>query len=181
MLGDNTPGIVSQPKRSGRASDVYDKKWYENNKRKKSKYYQQNKPRILEKQYTRIKNNKEENDRRRDQDYQKHRERRVAAVRKYRKSHREEYQLVIKKWRLKHYFGLSIEDFTAMVKKQNGRCAICGMPPGNKGLCVDHDHASGENRGLLCQTCNTGIGLLKEDPKIMKNAIAYLKGEMEWE
>lgn len=50
-------------------------------------------------------------------------------------------------------------------------CQICGSADK---LCWDHDHNTGEFRGTLCGTCNTGIGMFKDDPELLKNAIAYL-------
>lgn len=60
---------------------------------------------------------------------------------------------------------------------QQGKCAICGGDPKfpNRRLCVDHDHATGHFRGLLCGHCNTAIGLMKDSPEIMRKAIAYLE------
>jgi hypothetical protein len=48
-------------------------------------------------------------------------------------------------------------DYDRMFKRQGGRCAGCGGRPRTKRLAVDHDHKSGKNRGLLCQTCNFDI------------------------
>jgi hypothetical protein len=47
----------------------------------------------------------------------------------------------------------------------------------NRTLAVDHCHESGKIRGLLCLTCNVGLGMFKEDVDIMKNAIEYLKND----
>jgi hypothetical protein len=74
------------------------------------------------------------------------------------------------KWRLKSY-GFTLEDYNAMFEKQNGRCAICGR---DVPLHIDHDHVTGEFRGLLCFNCNTGIGSLKEDPQLLNRAAQYL-------
>jgi hypothetical protein len=64
---------------------------------------------------------------------------------------------------------------------QKGCCAICGVHQNErsdgKDLAVDHDHETGEVRGLLCTNCNTGIGQLQEDPEVLLKAIEYLKGE----
>ena len=54
-----------------------------------------------------------------------------------------------------------------------GRCEICGDQ--HEVLCVDHNHATGKIRGLLCTQCNLAISHLKESPKIMQNAIAYIE------
>ena len=56
---------------------------------------------------------------------------------------------------------------------QNGKCAVCGEHFGDK-LVLDHDHKTGEWRGLLCNNCNTAIGLLHENPHKMMKAINYL-------
>lgn len=83
--------------------------------------------------------------------------------------------------RLKYFFGLTMEEYDAMLEAQGGVCAVCGRPErhiGNHGkvknLAVDHDHESGRVRGLLCQDCNRGIGMLGDDPDRLRAAIAYL-------
>ena len=74
-------------------------------------------------------------------------------------------------------YGLTPEQFYEMHKKQNGKCAICNQEPKTKrGLHVDHCHTSNRVRGLLCHGCNTGIGAMKENVSIMRNAISYLGG-----
>lgn len=80
--------------------------------------------------------------------------------------------------------GISEADYLDILADQGGGCAICGAKPqkGPFSLCVDHDHACcpGEFgcescvRGLLCLTCNSAIGLLKEDPRLFITAIQYL-------
>lgn len=59
-----------------------------------------------------------------------------------------------------------------MVINQNNKCLICCKV---KKLVVDHDHNTGLVRGLLCDTCNRGIGYLKEEVEILRNAIKYLE------
>lgn len=53
-------------------------------------------------------------------------------------------------------------------------CAICGEHPERKRLARDHDHATGLRRELLCQRCNTALGLLRDNPKLLRKAAAYL-------
>lgn len=55
-------------------------------------------------------------------------------------------------------------------------CAICGLAESasSKRLASDHDHSNGKDRGFLCGTCNTGLGLFKDDPSLLKKAIGYL-------
>lgn len=67
-----------------------------------------------------------------------------------------------------------------MMIQQEGRCAICGThEPSKTGrkrrMSVDHDHTTDKIRGLLCDTCNRGIGLLKDSPNVLRAATAYLE------
>ena len=71
-------------------------------------------------------------------------------------------------------YGLTLEDYDAIVSEQNGVCAICSRKPkGN--LHIDHDHKTNEIRGLLCGKCNRAIGLLNDDISLFTKAINYLK------
>ena len=82
-------------------------------------------------------------------------------------------------------YGLTIEDYQAMRDTQQGACAICRRDEPGKGdrpgkhtkefwLHVDHNHDTGEIRGLLCGACNRGIGLLNDDPALLLRAATYL-------
>ena len=72
-------------------------------------------------------------------------------------------------------FGIALAAYELMLAEQGGVCAICQQPPKKQALSVDHDHTTGRIRGLLCQSCNTGIGLLQDDPSILRVAITYLE------
>ncbi len=78
-------------------------------------------------------------------------------------------------------FGLSEAGYRSLSMKQNNVCAICNKPEtakihGNvKSLAVDHCHSTGRIRGLLCSKCNTAMGLLEDDPSIIRKMIAYLE------
>lgn len=79
--------------------------------------------------------------------------------------------------------GLSDEQYQAMVTAQNGLCALCGGPPGQRQLHVDHDHACCPGRdscgkclrGLLCGRCNPLLGYAHDDIAILHAAITYLE------
>ena len=74
-------------------------------------------------------------------------------------------------------YGITLEDYAAMLKKQDGKCAICGARTpgsGKKMWSIDHDHATGEVRGLLCGTCNTGLGMFKDSADNLRAAANYL-------
>jgi hypothetical protein len=70
-------------------------------------------------------------------------------------------------------YGLSLDDYHAILARQGNACAICRKP--NARLCIDHCHASGTVRGLLCSKCNTGLGCYNDDPGLMEAATAYFK------
>lgn len=76
--------------------------------------------------------------------------------------------------RLRRY-KLSPGQFVAMAKAQNMGCAICGVTPPIVGkLVVDHNHATGEIRGLLCRKCNLGLGTFQDNPHLLNRASEYL-------
>ena len=80
-------------------------------------------------------------------------------------------------------YGLSEADYEHMFTEQGGVCAICGKPETTtssrsrrvKMLSIDHDHATGKIRALLCNNCNRGIGLFGDDMEVMMNAVEYLR------
>lgn len=71
-------------------------------------------------------------------------------------------------------YSLSVADYEALKLSQAGQCAICHDQPARP-LHVDHDHGSGRIRGLLCSRCNTGLATFRDDPKLFRAAVAYLK------
>lgn len=80
------------------------------------------------------------------------------------------------KYRLKYTYGITLEEYEELKIKQNNECAICeGEGRGRyKVLDIDHDHETGKVRGLLCHTCNSGIGMLKDSTLLLEKAINYL-------
>jgi len=96
-----------------------------------------------------------------------------ARQRAYNQAHKHEISVGRQGRYLKSRYGLSREDYAALLARQGGVCAICGKPP-EKTLCVDHCHSSGEIRGLLCRQCNFGLGCLGDDQAALIAAVAYL-------
>lgn len=83
-----------------------------------------------------------------------------------------------KNYDLQRNYGIDLAAFDRMRDAQNYACAICERPEAalpRRTLVVDHDHDSGHVRGLLCATCNTGIGHFADDPARMRNAIHYME------
>lgn len=77
-------------------------------------------------------------------------------------------------WR-KHAYGLSEAEWYALYESQGGCCAICGKPEQINVLNIDHDHATGIVRGMLCGHCNKAIGLFGDDLDRIARAYYYLK------
>lgn len=75
--------------------------------------------------------------------------------------------------RLRVNYGIALADYDALRALQDGRCAVCAA---EKTLVVDHDHATGKVRGLLCHGCNVGIGLLGDSASAVSRAVQYLEG-----
>jgi hypothetical protein len=71
-------------------------------------------------------------------------------------------------------YGLSAEDHAALVELQGGVCAIC-LAPRRYELPVDHDHATGEVRGLICKADNKLLAIVRDDPERLRRAAAYLE------
>jgi hypothetical protein len=78
---------------------------------------------------------------------------------------------------LRRLYGLTLEEYQVLLSKQHGVCAICSEPPRGKRrfLAVDHDHETGAVRGLLCTTCNVGLGALRDSPVLVQAALTYLE------
>jgi hypothetical protein len=76
---------------------------------------------------------------------------------------------------LKRKYGLTIEEYDAMLAAQGGGCFICGRPPRDDiSLHVDHDHSTGAVRGILCFCCNNALADFQEDPALLRKAVTYL-------
>jgi hypothetical protein len=104
------------------------------------------------------------------------------ALRKSQNKFHKENPLASRNFMLKHYYGITIQQFNDLLEKQNNVCAICKQPP-KRIFHVDHDHdcCKGRNacgkcvRGLLCELCNRGLGQFQDDLEILEGAVAYLK------
>lgn len=73
-------------------------------------------------------------------------------------------------------FGISADDFDALLAEQGGGCAICcSVPDRAASLHLDHDHVSGELRGILCLSCNQGVGKFRDDPELLERAATYVR------
>ena len=81
---------------------------------------------------------------------------------------------------LRRKYGLGGDEYDALLLRQGGVCAICGESPApSTNLHVDHDHATGVVRGLLCVSCNNALGAFRESFEIFRAAAAYLDRDDE--
>ena len=78
---------------------------------------------------------------------------------------------------LRSRYGITLEEYEAMLLAQNSRCAICGTDEcdSGKNFAVDHNHKTGKVRALLCDVCNTTLGKLNEDPAVMRAMADYIE------
>jgi hypothetical protein len=113
--------------------------------------------------------NRETRKRLKEQQKQRHRVR-LATDPEYRK----EQKMRGRAEALKSHYGITLEQYDALLEEQGGVCAICGERP-EKHLCVDHCHETGTVRGLLCKRCNFGLGYYKDDLRRTMGASAYLR------
>jgi hypothetical protein len=73
--------------------------------------------------------------------------------------------------------GIALVDYQMIVARQGNCCAICDRAPGGRWgkYVIDHDHKTNRMRGLLCNACNTALGLFLDDPRLLASAARYLR------
>lgn len=76
---------------------------------------------------------------------------------------------------LKERYGITKQDYYNILETQNGQCGICGCDSGDSKFHVDHCHETGKVRGLLCQKCNCGLGLLGDTVEGLMKALNYME------
>jgi len=105
--------------------------------------------------------------------YRAHKQEMKERSRAYYQAHKQDLKPILRRGQLKRLYGLSPADYDALLAKQDGVCAICGKPP-EETLCVDHCHATGTIRGLLCRKCNIALGCNDDDRATIMTSLAYL-------
>ena len=100
--------------------------------------------------------------------------RRAETIRRWREANPEQHAAAVRAHKMRRY-GIDLATYEALFAEQGGVCALCRRPERTGwDLAVDHHHATGRVRGLLCRRCNAGIGLLREDPLVLRRAVDYL-------
>ena len=96
-----------------------------------------------------------------------------------RKTFPERVAEIERRSKFKRAYGITLEQYYELLQQQNNCCAICGTDKPSertKYFAVDHCHATGKVRGLLCTKCNRGLGLFNDVPERLQAAVNYLKG-----
>jgi len=86
---------------------------------------------------------------------------------------------------IQRHYGMTLDDWNYLIKVQDGKCAICRSEFDKRvslkvssrfsRLSVDHNHQTNKVRGLLCNSCNQGLGLFEENPEFLRNAAIYIE------
>lgn len=154
-------------------------------------WYARNKDRIAKRRRGWLKSNPDRvasyNAKRRKH-YRTHRRQNIDAAARWKREHPERREKWRRSWYPRHYkrtgrdwiyrtrYGISLEEYERLLKKQRGRCAICHRKPSSKRrLCVDHCHRTKRVRGLLCIKCNVAMGLLGDSVDLVSLTLRYLK------
>lgn len=98
-----------------------------------------------------------------------------GCEKEYRHSvYKYEYNKYMRDWHLNNSYGINSDEKLNMLIMQNFKCLICGRAINLTTGEIDHRHLDGFIRGLICKSCNTGIGCFKENPVFMLKAVWYL-------
>lgn len=88
---------------------------------------------------------------------------------------REKYLRMRRNGHLVRKYGITADEYDRRLDEQGGGCKICGKKLQRVRLAVDHNHKTGKVRGILCENCNRGLGIFKDDPNLLRSAIEYLE------
>lgn len=114
--------------------------------------------------------------------YEEHKEAVAKSVSEWKKKNPDKVKATNRKSKLKSTYGLTLEQYYEIVKKQGNLCAACGRPlpaleDNGRLPPVDHDHISGKVRGVLHRRCNLGIGQFEDSPELLRLAAEYLEAQ----
>lgn len=98
----------------------------------------------------------------------------IECCQKQRDGHKSYDPAYRRAWHLAQKYGMTQEDYEKLLSSQGGTCAICLDPPKQIHFHIDHDHITGEVRGILCSRCNGMIGYGRDNPAILFSGIFYL-------
>lgn len=143
------------------------------NKAKRQQHYLDNKEKVIAKTKVYVENNREKVKQRKRNYREKNRERLILEGRlRYDNTPKD---VLAEKELIKNY-GITLEDKNKMFSDQENCCAICGSETSKskRAFCVDHCHTTGLIRGILCNSCNRGLGFFEDSIDSLESAIKYL-------
>lgn len=103
------------------------------------------------------------------------REAAILRSKRWREENPDRASSAIREATLKKKYGITQKQYNDMLLSQDNKCHICGVEPTKQRLHVDHNHLTGKVRALLCQSCNTSIGKMKESPSLLRKLADYLE------
>lgn len=98
---------------------------------------------------------------------------RLAAYNKQRREKNPDWK---RKSHLLGKYGITESEYQRLAEEQGGQCLLCGFTPTKRHLDVDHDHTTGEVRGLLCNPCNRALGRLGDSEQGLQRILSYVRG-----
>lgn len=137
---------------------------------RKKQRYQKNRATVLERALQYYRTNRAKIAKRNKRRYQENRTTILEQKKQYTKSDHYKHH------HLKREYGITLAQYNTLLDTQHFCCSLCHTPDytGGKSLHVDHCHETGVIRSLLCSKCNTAIGLLQDNPALLKKAAAYV-------
>lgn len=114
--------------------------------------------------------------------YSKNREKVIAQQKIWQNKNKHKRKRINRNFTLKRLYGITHDDYDALLAAQGGVCAVCKRGPETcvQGtIPVDHDHETGLVRGLLCDRCNRALGLLKDSVENVAALLKYLKASSQ--
>ena len=158
----------------------------EHRKAQRKAYYEANKEALNAKNKEYRDKKKEEINKRRKEYRQNNKNKIAERDKQYRLKNKDKYRAKSAEWykankdRAKNYhflrrYNISLDDYNRMVIEQDGKCWTCSVKAEDEVLVVDHNHLTGEVRGLLCHKCNTGLGLFRDNQGYLLKAVEYLR------
>jgi len=98
-----------------------------------------------------------------------------AYAKTYKKTYYKANKEKIKSQALEYKYNITLKEKNIMLKKQNNKCKICKINLFKIKSCIDHCHTTNKVRGILCDSCNVGLGHFKDSTEILTKAINYLE------
>jgi ATP-dependent Lon protease len=140
-------------------------------------YYLKNREKIIKRRKELYPKYKEQRNKRRREYYPNIKEKQNKRDIEYYNNNKEKKKLYRIKHSLKYKYNLTVNDFNELLQLQFNKCGICEKDLMDEKKCIDHDHITGKIRGILCDYCNKGLGMLWDTHSSLLKAVKYLEKE----